>query len=194
MILSNSDKELLISLAWQSLQHAVLHGSVMPLPRRKLPKPLRQNCATFVTLHYQGELRGCIGVIDPVRPLAEDVIFNAYAAAYRDPRFNPLSAREMPGISLSISVLTLREYLSFDSQTSLLELIRPGVDGLVLEDQCHCGAFLPVMWEQLPEPTQFLFHLKRKAGLPPDYWSPTLRVSRFRAEYYLESERCPDML
>jgi len=146
------------------------------------PPALRSLRATFVTLRVADELRGCIGTCLPVRPLVEDVAYNAYAAGFLDPRFPPLAAPELPGLHLHISLLTVPEPMSFGSESELLAQVRPGVDGLLLEDGARRGTLLPAVWDALPEAREFLRHLKLKAGLPPDYWSDTLRVLRYTAE------------
>lgn len=139
--------------------------------------------ATFVTLEIGGQLRGCIGMLEAHRPLANDVAENAFSAAFRDPRFPPLSDVEFDDLEISISVLSPPEEMSFSSEKDLLDQIRPGIDGLILEEGFRKGTFLPSVWEQLSEKEAFLEHLKQKAGLPPGYWSDTLRVFRYTAEY-----------
>ncbi len=188
MNLTDELQTLLIRLAWDSIDYGLEKHKLLSLNLAQLPAELREKRATFVTLHRQGNLRGCIGAIDPVRALAEDVVHNAHASAFRDPRFSPLKRSEYSELDLAISILSLRDYLEFASEEELLQKIRPGIDGLVLEEGFHCGAFLPVMWEQLPTPKVFLQNLKRKAGLPMNHWSSEIAVSRFTAEYYLTSD------
>jgi AmmeMemoRadiSam system protein A len=140
--------------------------------------------ATFVTLHENGQLRGCIGTLEAHRTLVEDVAENAFSAAFRDPRFAPVSAVERDQLDLDISVLSPATPMQFDSEQDLLSQIRPGIDGLVLEDGPYRGTFLPAVWEQLPEPLDYLHQLKRKAGLSADYGSPGLKVSRYVTESF----------
>jgi AmmeMemoRadiSam system protein A len=140
--------------------------------------------ATFVTLTINGALRGCIGMLEACRPLAEDVAENACAAAFGDPRFEPLSKEEFDLLDIHISVLSPPEEMTFSSEADLLEKIRPGVDGLILQDGGRRGTFLPSVWGELPGKEIFWMHLKMKAGLPTDYWSDTLRVFRYTAEYF----------
>jgi AmmeMemoRadiSam system protein A len=106
----------------------------------------------------------------------------AHAAAYRDPRFLPLTAAEFDEVDLHISVLSRPEPLSFSSEDELLRQLRPGIDGLILAERYSRGTFLPSVWEQLPEPREFLARLKQKAGLGPAYWSDAIRVERYTAE------------
>ncbi|HDL77837.1 MAG TPA: AmmeMemoRadiSam system protein A, partial [Lentisphaerae bacterium] len=99
-----------------------------------------------------------------------------------DPRFPPLTASELPELDLHISILSPLQPMSFSSETELLRQLRPGVDGILLADGVHQGTFLPSVWESLPDPELFLKHLKMKAGLPPDYWSDTIRAWRYTVE------------
>ena len=144
--------------------------------------------ATFVTLNKFGELRGCIGHLEAIQPLIADVAENAFNAAFRDPRFQPVTASEFGDLEVHISVLSPPEPMVFTSEADLLRQIRPGIDGLILEDGAYRGTFLPSVWEQLPDPAQFLAHLKMKAGLPPNYWSDTLKVSRYTTESFSEQD------
>jgi len=145
---------------------------------------MQQERASFVTLTIAGVLRGCIGMLEACRPLAEDVAENARAAAFGDPRFESLSKEEFDQIEIHISVLSPPEEMDFSSEADLLAQIRPSVDGLILQDGGRRGTFLPSVWEELPDKELFLMHLKMKAGLPTTYWSDTLRVSRYTAEYF----------
>jgi len=142
--------------------------------------------ATFVTLMRQDELRGCIGSLIAERPLRVDVTDNARSAAFRDPRFRPLTHEEFFSITVEVSLLSALEPMTFNSETDLLEQLRPGIDGVLLEHGRQRGTFLPQVWEQLPEPGIFLAHLKRKAGLPADYWASGLSVSRYTVSKWRE--------
>ena len=145
--------------------------------------------ATFVTLTQAGALRGCIGSLEASRPLALDVRENALAAAFRDPRFKPLTAAEFPAVAIEVSLLSALEPLPLEDERALREQLRPGVDGLVLDFGHHRGTFLPQVWEQLPDPADFLLNLKRKAGLPPDFWEPGMRLSRYTVTQWREPDR-----
>jgi uncharacterized protein len=129
-------------------------------------------------------LRGCIGSLEARRPLALDVAENAFASAFRDPRFAPLARAEEPRLDLHISVLSEAEQIPVRSEAELLASLRPGIDGVILSAGARRGTFLPSVWEQLPEPHRFLAQLKRKAGLPADYWSAELRVERYTVEAF----------
>jgi hypothetical protein len=140
---------------------------------------LRQEGACFITLMRESKLRGCIGTLRPHRALAEDVKANAVAAAFRDPRFTPLTAAEFAAISVEISVLSALESMSFSSEPDALSQLRAGVDGVVFQYGHHSSTFLPQVWENFREPSEFLAHLKYKAGLPPDFWEAEVKLSRY---------------
>lgn len=152
----------------------------------KLPVELKEERATFVTLTIDGHLRGCIGMLEACRPLAEDVVENAVSAAFHDPRFPPLTQEEFDDLKISISVLSPPQEMNFSSEADLLSQIRPGVDGLILQEGFRRGTFLPSVWEELPDKEMFFEHLKLKAGLPAGYRSETLRVFHYTTEYIQE--------
>jgi AmmeMemoRadiSam system protein A len=145
---------------------------------------LREPGASFVTLRLDRELRGCIGTIDAHRPLGDDVARNARAAAYRDPRFPPVTAAELPRLEVEVSLLTPREPLPVTSEADALAKLRPGVDGIALEFNGASATFLPQVWESLPEPDAFLDALRRKAGLPARFWHAELRLTRYTVEKF----------
>jgi len=144
--------------------------------------------ATFVTLTKYGELRGCIGTLEAHRPLIEDVQENAYAAAFRDPRFSPLRVEEFDVVSVEISLLSDPEPMVVETEAEAMTRLRPHIDGVVLEYGQHRSTFLPQVWEQLPDPQQFLKHLKRKAGLAADFWAADLRLSRYAVQKWREAD------
>ena len=140
--------------------------------------------ASFVTLKLDAELRGCIGTIEPHRPLGLDVVHNARAAAFRDPRFPPVARAEMPRLAVEVSVLSAREPLEAATEAEALSRLRPEVDGLYLEYGAMQATFLPQVWESLPDPADFLGELRRKAGLPAGFWHPGIRLSRYTVEKF----------
>ena len=142
--------------------------------------------ATFVTLTQSGELRGCIGSLEAHRPLLEDVKSNACAAAFRDPRFAPLTDDEIERTCVEVSLLSPMRPLTFCCEQDALDQLRPGVDGVVLEYGHHRGTFLPQVWEQLPNKEDFMAHLKYKAGLPPDFWADDVKLYCYTVEKWKE--------
>lgn len=142
--------------------------------------------AAFVTLTLGGALRGCIGSLTAYRTLREDVAGNAVNAAFRDPRFPPLTSDELPRTHIEVSVLSEPEPYPFTDRADALARLRPGVDGLILEYAGHRGTFLPQVWEQLPDPDAFLAHLVRKAGLPAGWWDDRATLSRYTVTAFEE--------
>jgi AmmeMemoRadiSam system protein B/AmmeMemoRadiSam system protein A len=185
-------RAVLLRVAADSIVYGLEHHVGLPVDPAGYAPALRPPRATFVTLHLDGALRGCIGTLQAMRPLVADVSANAYAAAFTDPRFLPVTAEQAPHLDIHISILSAPEPVHFTSPADLLRQLRPGVDGLILEEpgpatgwggpRGRRGTFLPAVWESLPEPADFLLHLKLKAGLPADYWSDTLRLWRYTAE------------
>lgn len=149
---------------------------------------LRESGACFVTLTQRGALRGCIGTLEAHRPLREDVRANAVAAALRDPRFAPLSVRELESTEVEVSLLSPMQALDFASEAEALALLRPGVDGVVFAYGGRRSTFLPQVWEQLPAVDDFVAQLKRKAGLPADFWHREVRLQRYTVSKWKESE------
>ncbi|CAA7615795.1 MEMO1 family protein H261_09252 [Candidatus Terasakiella magnetica] len=172
--------QILTDLAWASLRHGLETGKPLPPPAER-PGPLALPGAVFVTLLRHGQLRGCIGSVMAWRPLAEDLTENAFKAAFHDPRFTPLTAPEMEGLTLSLSVLTPPQPMTFGNEADLLAQLRPRIDGLIIEDSGKRALFLPSVWEQLPDKRQFLAHLKVKGGMAAHHWSPGFKASTFQA-------------
>ena len=144
--------------------------------------------ATFVTLRQDGELRGCVGTVEPFRALADDVRANARSAAFDDPRFAPLARDELPRTSVEVSLLSAATRLEVAGEDDLVARLAPGVDGLVLEHARARATFLPQVWESLADPREFVRALKRKAGLPSDFWSPEIRVARYTVAKWAEAD------
>jgi hypothetical protein len=149
---------------------------------------LQEAAATFVTLMRNGRLRGCVGSLQAHRSLLEDVKANAKAAAFLDPRFEPLTQTEFATTVVEVSVLSRSEPLALVSEADAITQIRPGVDGLILEHADKRGTFLPQVWDSIPDPAEFLRQLKRKAGLEPTFWADDLRLLRYTVVKFRESE------
>lgn len=155
-------------------------------PASTQPDWLKETGAVFVTLKKNGELRGCIGSLQAHRSLAADLQENALAAAFRDPRFQPVSAHELHELQIEVSVIGTRHPINHASEADALNQLVPEVDGIILEYGQYRSTFLPQVWEQLPDRHQFMAHLKLKAGLPHDFWSPQIRLSRYHVEKWAE--------
>ncbi len=145
---------------------------------------LNETGACFITLKINGALRGCIGTLEPHRPLLRDVSANAVSAAFHDPRFPPLTPEEFDQLRIEISVLGSLEPIQARDENDFLNQLKPGVDGIVFEYGPHRATFLPQVWEQLPDPHTFLAHLKLKAGLATDFWHPDVLLYRYRVEKF----------
>jgi len=150
---------------------------------------LSEQRATFVTLRKNGNLRGCVGTIEARRALREDVKINAVGAALRDPRFTPVTENELDAIDIEVSVLTPLVRLDIASEEEAIAVLCPFADGIVLEHASARSTFLPQVWGDLPDPAEFLRQLKRKAGLPADYWSGDLRLFRYSVAKWSETAR-----
>ena len=135
--------------------------------------------ASFVTLELDGILRGCIGSIIAHKPLIKDLIHNAHAAAFSDPRFPALTLNEYNRITIGVSLLSKPERIEFETEEELLENLVPAVDGLIIRDGNYQAVFLPDVWEQLPDKKEFLEQLKLKAGLTKNYFSENFEAFRF---------------
>jgi len=181
-MLKHRDQTRLLEVARASIANGLSQAQALGIEINDYSAALQALRASFVTLHINQQLRGCIGSLEAHRPLVEDVAENAFAAAFRDPRFAPVSEREFDQLAYHISILSPTEAMTFESENDLLKKLRPGVDGLVLSEQGRRGTFLPSVWEQLPEPRQFLAQLKVKAGFAADYWSDSIRVERYTVE------------
>jgi hypothetical protein len=183
-MLEQSDRQRLLELARQSTARGLGRARPEPVPDGPWSVALREPRATFTTLTLGGALRGCRGAIEPHRALVEDVWHNAWASAYDDPRFPPVSADEVPRLEISISVLSALEVIPADSEAELIAALEPGVDGLVLVRGAARATFLPAVWQQLPDPSEFLAQLKYKAGWSASFWSADVSAYRYRTETF----------
>jgi len=170
----------MLDLCRQSILHGIETGAPLRVSANEVGPALAAPGACFVTLKKAGQLRGCIGSIISHAPLATDLCENAFKAAFRDPRFAGLSRAEIgDDLELSISVLSPPHPFGFADEADFISKLTPFEDGIILADGNRRGLFLPQVWDQLPDPKDFLAHLKRKAGLAMDHWSPNMRAERF---------------
>lgn len=187
--LSDGDKKILLSVAREAIVNAIQNKKVDDLDLAAYSEPLREYGASFVTLHTKsdGHLRGCIGALEAYQPLVRDVQQHAVAAALEDFRFPPVTVNEIHGLSIEISRLTAPLNLKYDNPQNLPGLLQPGIDGVILKDGFRKATFLPQVWEQLPDPDDFLAHLCRKMGNRPDLWKiKLLDVSIYQVEEFHE--------
>ncbi|MGH8756301.1 MAG: AmmeMemoRadiSam system protein A [Burkholderiales bacterium] len=155
---------------------------------------LHQPRACFVTLKMNGELRGCIGSLKAQRSLLTDLKANALAAAFHDPRFEPLTDDEFDYTRIEVSLISVIEPIYFVNEQDALNQLRPAIDGIIFEYQSQHSTFLPQMWESLPTAQLFMAQLKRKAGLSPSFWVEGVRLSRYTVYRLNESERKEKLL
>jgi AmmeMemoRadiSam system protein A len=182
--LAPEERATLLDVARRSIECGLAEGRPLAIGDPGGSAALRELRSSFVTLHREGGLRGCVGALEARRPLLVDVAESAYGAAFRDPRFPPLAGWELADLEISVSVLSALEPVPTTSEADLLARLRPRRDGIVLREGGRSATFLPAVWESLAEPAEFLRALKRKAGLPADHWSPRLEVSRYTVESF----------
>ncbi|MBT7645711.1 MAG: AmmeMemoRadiSam system protein A [Rhodospirillaceae bacterium] len=173
---------LLLAMANSSIRHALKTGKNASVKDDALPHALKAQGAAFVTINLNGRLRGCIGSIHAHRPIGEDVVLNAYKAAFKDPRFEPLTTEEYQRAEVDISLLGPHTPFPVESEKHLIEGLQPGRDGLTLADNGKRALFLPAVWAGIKEPELFVRRLKQKAGWDADYWSEIMEVTRFDSE------------
>jgi AmmeMemoRadiSam system protein B/AmmeMemoRadiSam system protein A len=188
--LTPSEGQILVQLARATLEDAFRAGTVS---QSSLQARLDAACfdrrnGTFVTLKKKGQLRGCIGSLVSNDPLRRSIAHNAYQAAFRDPRFQPVQADELDELAISVSVLTPPARLDYSGADDLLKRLVPHRDGVIIRHGSLQATFLPQVWQQLPQPQAFLGALCRKAGLPADAWHrDQLTVYTYRAQYFDET-------
>lgn len=188
MSLADPDRKTLHEVARASIKYSLENGSnaryESTLRLEDYSPSLRQERATFVTLNINNELRGCIGTLEAHEPLVIDVAHNARSAAFHDPRFGPLTQAELDRLQIHISILGIPEPMDFSSEQELIQQLRPGIDGLIINAAGRRGTFLPSVWESLKTPEEFFTHLKLKAGLPTTFWSDDVKVERYTTESF----------
>lgn len=204
------ERKFLLSLARRTLERFFVGGRVVD-PRlhvddkEEVPVALKQKRGTFVTLKKNGELRGCIGHIEPAQEVYKDIADNSLAAAFEDTRFLPLTADELPEVEIEISVLTTPRELKYSSVEDLLAKLTPLRDGVIIKKGSRGATYLPQVWEDFASPKpdrgeggmkdkdEFLSSLCLKAGLAPDEWRRgSLEVFTYEAEVFGEMSNSPN--
>lgn len=184
MSLSPAQRAELLSLARTSIEASLPTGERAPYDALPLHTDLNRPGSSFVTLRVGEDLRGCCGTIEATRPLHVDVWNNAFASAFSDPRFPALTPAEWSDTGIEISVLSEPERCDVHSEAELLEVLRPGIDGVILQAGVRRSTFLPAVWDQLPNPRDFIRHLKLKAGWPADFWPLDMQVWLYTSESF----------
>jgi AmmeMemoRadiSam system protein A len=179
-------KKILLKLARDVINYGVERHKILKITLREYPEELLSPKACFVTLNKNQQLRGCIGTLVARSPLVQEVVDSSFAAAFSDPRFPKVVLEELSSLRIYISVLTTAHKMNFTSEEDLLSQLRPNIDGLILKAPGFVGTFLPSVWEQLPNPIDFLKNLKLKAGLPINYWNDQIEILRYETEIFEE--------
>ncbi len=185
--LTEEEKQMLLHIAREALESGVKGGTLPSLNWTSLTPCLREPGASFVTLTVNGDLRGCIGALEPYQPLAEDVREHAIAAALEDPRFPPVQPHELEDIQIEVSHLTAPTKLEYKDPDDLLAKLRPHVDGVILRDEWRRATFLPQVWEKIPDKAEFLSNLCYKMGASANFWRQKhLEVMTYQVEEFHE--------
>jgi MEMO1 family protein len=179
----------LVRLARQTIAESLGKKSICVDPETLTHSIFQDHRGTFVTLTINKQLRGCIGNLDATKSILEGIKRNAINAAFHDPRFSALKARELDQVDIEVSILTEPKPLEYGDNKELLSKLRPHVDGVILSKGSASATFLPQVWDQLPRTEQFLTHLCMKAGLPADDWKKSrLEISTYQVQYFEEEK------
>lgn len=185
--LNKTEQEILIRIAREAIEKAVRGDSPQKLDIDALPTSLQEHGASFVTLTINGRLRGCIGTLEAHQPLANDVQEHAIAAALHDFRFPPVRPEELSRIAIEVSVLSPNRPFQYEGSKELVEKLQPQIDGVILQDGFRKATFLPQVWDQLPDPAEFLTHLCVKMGAAGDLWrKKPLQVFTYQVQEFHE--------
>ncbi len=176
--------ERLVAVARAAIRHGLRTGAPPTPEADATAAAVAEPAACFVTLTRAGVLRGCVGSLRPERPLGEQVALSAFQAAFRDPRMPAVAEGEVEALEIQVSILSPLEPLEARTDDELAAVLEPGVDGLLAEHPAARATFLPKVWRDLPDPHQFLEHLRRKAGLPGSGWPPGTRFFRYTTTDY----------
>ncbi|MFA7382840.1 MAG: AmmeMemoRadiSam system protein A [Desulfurivibrionaceae bacterium] len=190
--LTEEQGKALLWLARETIARQLGMGAHEPgsdIAGRLLDQELRHKRGTFVTLKEHGELRGCVGCLTATDSIVEGIKRNALHAAFDDSRFRPVEKKELTAIEVEISILTDPAPLVYRNAEDLLCILQVGIDGVIIRQGAQSATFLPQVWEQLPDPVDFLNHLCRKACLPADAWrSGCLEVFIYRVQHFAEHD------
>jgi hypothetical protein len=186
--MNTAHQKTLLHIARKSIESRLNKTSFEIAPEIKSQPSFAEEKGCFVTLTQEGTLRGCIGNIDPVYPLAEAVQRNAISAAFHDPRFPPMSQNELQQTSIEISVLSVPVEVEYENPRDLIEKVTPHKDGVIFQFGSHTATFLPQVWGELPSHEEFFRHLSFKADLEPYFWknNPALQVYTYQVEKFEE--------
>jgi len=185
-LIENTEKSLLLRFARSVIRAELITSSPIERPT-EISGTLEGKRGCFVTLKKKGDLRGCIGTIEPVKPLVDGVEENSLNAAFRDPRFPPLGIDELDSVKIEISILSPPRYIEFKDGEDLKKQLKPGIHGVILSRGMNRATFLPQVWEQLPDKKIFLEHLCMKAGMENSCWNRRdIAVQIYEAYHFSE--------
>ncbi len=176
---SLANRQSMLQVARDAIMQTLIGNKDIKINLKLFPPQLLEMKGTFVTLSIDGKLRGCIGSLSPQRPLILDVIHNAQAAAFQDPRFAALTLNEFQNVEIHISILTAARNMQVSSKEELLTQLRPGSDGIILKEEGKSATYLPSVWEKIPKAQDFIYELRRKAGLDPEGWDESTQIFRY---------------
>ncbi len=177
------ENQLLLEIAKKSIQEEFEQESLIDKNKIVSKHPELENLgASFVTLNLNGKLRGCIGSLIAYRSLLDDIIHNAKAAAFSDPRFSKLTKKELDNVDIELSILTAPIDLIYKDFEDLETKLIPNKHGVILELDGRRATFLPQVWEQLPDFNSFMTHLIQKAGLNPSQLSSYPKIQIYEVE------------
>lgn len=186
-MMNEEEGDFLVKLARKSIEKYLQEGKIISVPP-DVNSILMEERGAFVTLNRKGDLRGCIGYPEPVKPLAQAVAEVAVSAATQDPRFPPVTLAELDEIQVEVSVLTKPELIEIKKPSQYLEKIELGRDGLIIEMGIYRGLLLPqvpVEWNWDIE--EFLANTCMKAGLSPDCWlQEGVKIYSFQSQIFEE--------
>ena len=185
--LTEEEGRYLITIARKTIENRLFNQKNQVQSDGEVSHKYSEKRGTFVTLTINGNLRGCIGHIIPQESLLEGIRVNAINAAFRDPRFRPLSQKEWEKTKVEVSILTDPKPLQYSDADDLLNKLRPGIDGVIIKKGFSQATFLPQVWDQLPDKRDFLTHLCMKAGLDGSEWKKgELEVSTYQVQAFEE--------
>ncbi len=185
-MLSTQDKRLLLQVAHDSILHGLRYAGQLPLKLEQFPESLQASRGSFVSLFINQRMRGCVGSLKASQPLAENVAENAYNAAFRDPRYAPLSPLEAQRVDIHVAVLGDLHPITFTDEKDLISQLEAGT-GIVFNAGPRRSTFLPSVWRQFSSAEEFLAQLKQAAGLPRDYWGADVSIQYYRIEEFNEA-------
>jgi AmmeMemoRadiSam system protein A len=186
--LSTTTRRWLLSLGRATVRRALDDGRLHLPDAADVPAEAASNGAAFVTLRREGRLLGCIGSMEPYRPLADDVATHAFDAAFRDPRLPAVTLDDWEHMDIDVSVLGPLQPVDVHDRVGLMAALRPGTDGVLLTSREGRGTFLPSVWQQARSPEEFVDMLWRKAGLRAGRWPSDLLVERYQVEEFGEHD------